>query len=263
MSTQAVSSSSIYQEIQGFYQNRQSDLQTLGSALQSGNLKAAQQSYQQLVSLGQSGPFSNAQPFDQTTRANDFEAIGQALSAGDLVGAQTALATLQQTFGQGSGPSTTATSSPAYSVRLSSTSGNGGGSGSSGSESIYEQTQAFRSARQSDLEQLGTALSSGDLKTATQDYQNLVQLGQQGPFASGQPFSRSDRTADFQAIGQALQSGSLATAQQEFTTLEDTFNNASSAGLQTGPLATNGIDPAIQSQTPQSQAQGLSLNVQG
>jgi hypothetical protein len=263
MSTQAVSSSSIYQEIQGFYQNRQSDLQTLGNSLQSGNLKAAQQSYQQLVSLGQSGPFSNAQPFDQTTRANDFEAICQALSAGDLVGAQTALATLQQTFGQASGPSTTPTSSPAYSVRLSSSDGNGGGSGSSGSESIYEQTQAFRSARQSDLEQLGTALSSGDLKTATQDYQNLVQLGQQGPFASGQPFSRSDRAADFQAIGQALQSGSLATAQQGFTTLENTFNNTSSAGLQTGPPSPNGTDPAIQSQTPQSQTQEVSLNVQG
>jgi soluble cytochrome b562 len=264
MSTQAVSSASIYQEIQGFYQNRQSDLQTLSSALQSGNLNAAQQSFQQLVSLGQSGPFSNAEPFNQANRASDFEAIGQALSAGNIAGAQTAFATLQQTFTQGNAASTTATSSPAYSVSLSKSGAGGSSSGSSGAESIYEQTQAFRSERQADLEQLGTALSSGDLKSATQDYQNLVQLGEQGPFASGQPFARSDRASDFQTVGQALQSGNLATAQQAFTTLENTFNSSGSAGLETGPPATNGINPAIQSQSPvQSQIQGVSLNVQG
>ena len=45
MSTAPVSSQSIYQELQTFYQDRQTDLSQLGSALQSGNLTGAQQAY--------------------------------------------------------------------------------------------------------------------------------------------------------------------------------------------------------------------------
>jgi hypothetical protein len=76
----------------------------------------------------------------------------------------------------------------------------------------------------------GQALSSGDLTTAEQDYQNLVALGKQGPFASGGAFQRSDRAQDFQAIGQALQSGSLTSAQQAYATLESTFGQHSNPG---------------------------------
>lgn len=235
MSTQAVTSSSIYQELQTFYQTRQSDLQALGSALQSGDLKAAQQAYSQLVSLGQSGPFGSTQPFQHSDRASDFAAIGQALSSGDLAGAQTAFAKLQQTFGQSN--SSSAASSPAYTVNLSTGSSSGlstgstsGTSGTSGTESIYQQLLDFRSARKTDLQQLGQALSSGDLTTAEQDYQNLVALGKQGPFSSGGAFRRSDRAQDFQAIGQALQSGSLTSAQQAYATLESTFGGHSNPG---------------------------------
>jgi hypothetical protein len=233
MSTQALSSSSIYQELQTFYQTRRSDLQALGSALQSGDLQAAQQEYSQLVSLGQSGPFGSTQPFQRSDRASDFAAIGKALSSGDLAGAQAAFAKLQQTFGQSN--SSSAAGSPAYTVNLStaSTSSSSSGStsgtsGTAGTESIYQQLQDFRSARKTDLQQLGQALSSGDLTTAEQDYQTLVALGQQGPFASGGPFQRSDRAQDFQAIGQALQSGSLASAQQAYATLESTFGQQQS-----------------------------------
>jgi len=259
MSTSAISSSSIYQELQTFYQTRQSDLQTLGSALQSGDLNAAQQAYGQLVSLGQSGPFGSTQPFQRSDRASDFAAIGKALSSGDLAGAQAAFAKLQQTFGQSN--SSSAAGSPAYKVNLStastgslntnltsgssssSSSGSTGGlstgstsgtSGTSGTESIYQQLQDFRSARKSDLQQLGQALSSGDLATAEQDYQNLVTLGQQGPFASGGAFQRSDRAQDFQAIGEALQSGSVTSAQQAYATLESTFGQQSSPVNQGG-----------------------------
>jgi len=227
MSTQAVSSLSIYQELQTFYQTRQSDLQALGSALQSGDLNAAQQAYSQLVSLGQSGPFRSTEPFQRSDRASDFEAIGQALSSGDLAGAQTAFAKLQQTFGQSN--SSNAQSSPAYTVNLS-TGSTSGTSGTSGTESIYQQLLDFRSARKTDLQQLGQALSSGDLTTAEQDYNNLVTLGQQGPFASGGPFQRSDRAQDFQAIGQALQSGSVTSAQQAYAALEGTFGQHSNPG---------------------------------
>ena len=67
MLTAAVSSPSIYQELQSFFQSRQTDVKQLGSALQSGNLAAAQ----------------------------SFEAIGTALQAGDLAGAQAAFAALK------------------------------------------------------------------------------------------------------------------------------------------------------------------------
>jgi hypothetical protein len=100
MSTSPVSNASIHQEIQAFNQNRRSDLQQLGQALQSGDLAAAQQAYNALATLGQSGPFSNAEPFHRSDRVSDFNAVGQALQAGELASAQSAFATLQSTFGR-------------------------------------------------------------------------------------------------------------------------------------------------------------------
>src|SRR5580658_6254475 len=92
MSTAAVSGQSIFQELQSFYQNRQVDLKQLGSALQSGDLNGAQQAYNALATLGQSGPFADSEPFSKSTRAQAFETIGQDLQAGDLDGAQAAFA---------------------------------------------------------------------------------------------------------------------------------------------------------------------------
>ena len=68
MSIAAVSSLSIFQELQSFYQNRQTDLKQLGSALQSGDLAGAQQAYSELAVLGEGRPFANSEPFSKTGR---------------------------------------------------------------------------------------------------------------------------------------------------------------------------------------------------
>jgi hypothetical protein len=98
MATTAVSTSSLYQELQTYFQQRSSDLQQLGQALQSGDLAGAQQEFQALQTLGQSGPFANGDAFKMSRREQDFEAIGQALQSGDLTGAQQAFAQLESTF---------------------------------------------------------------------------------------------------------------------------------------------------------------------
>ncbi len=100
MATAAVSSNSIYQELQQYFQQRGSDQQALGQALQSGDLAGAQQEYNALQTLAQSGPFANGGAYKVSQRQQDFAAIGQALQAGDLAGAQQAFAQLQSTFKQ-------------------------------------------------------------------------------------------------------------------------------------------------------------------
>ncbi len=100
MSTAAVPTSSIYQEVQAFYQQRGSDLQQLGKALQSGDLAGAQKEFAAIQTLGKSGPFASGDPFVSKQREQDFAAIGQALQSGDLAGAQQAFAQLQSTFHQ-------------------------------------------------------------------------------------------------------------------------------------------------------------------
>jgi hypothetical protein len=98
MSTSAVSSSSLYQQLQSYFQTRNSDEQKLGQALSSGNLANAQVAYNSITALGQEGPFANGDPFKLSQREQDFTAIGQALQSGNLAGAQQAFATLQSTF---------------------------------------------------------------------------------------------------------------------------------------------------------------------
>jgi len=224
MSTAAVSSSSIFQELQSFYQNRQTDLKQLGSALQSGDISVSQQAYNTLAALGQSGPFANSEPFSKSSRAQAFEAIGQDLQSGDLAGAQAAFATLT------SKPSNSGTSAQAATVSLSSTQPSATTSATvatGGASSIYQQLQAYRQQRQADLAQLGQDLEAGNLNAAQQDFSTLTALGQSGPNKNGQPFQRADRAQDFQAIGQAVQNGDLAGAQSAFASLADTFGKQS------------------------------------
>jgi hypothetical protein len=95
MSTAAVSTTSIYQELQTYFQARSSDLKQLGQALQSGDLAGAQQEFSAIQNLGQGGPFANGNAFKVSQREQDFAAIGQALQAGDLAGAQQAFAQLK------------------------------------------------------------------------------------------------------------------------------------------------------------------------
>jgi len=98
MSTAAVSSSSIYQELQAYFQQRGSDQKVLGQALKAGDLAGAQKEFDAIQSLGQSGPFASGNAYIRTQRQQDFAAVGQALKAGDLAGAQKAFAELQSTF---------------------------------------------------------------------------------------------------------------------------------------------------------------------
>jgi hypothetical protein len=103
MSTAAVSSSSISQQLQQYFQTRTTDLRQLGQALQSGDLSAAQTAFSNVATLGKSGPVANGNPFYSSQREQDFTAIGQALQSGDLAGAQKALEALRSTVGKGTG----------------------------------------------------------------------------------------------------------------------------------------------------------------
>ena len=218
MSTAAVSSTSIFQELQSFYQGRQADLKQLGSDLQSGDLSGAQQSYNALAALGQNGPFANSEPFSKSSKAQAFESIGQDLQSGDLAGVQAAFATL--TGNQSS--SATSSQTAAAVVNLISTQPTA--TAAESASSIYQQLQAYRQQRQADVTQLGQDLQSGNLTAAQTDFNTLTTLGQSGPNKNGQPFQQADRAQDFQTIGQALQSGNLSLAQSAFASLTGKFS---------------------------------------
>jgi hypothetical protein len=216
MSTQPVSNS-LFQELQSFYQSRSADVKQLGSALQAGNLKKAEQVYGALVALGQNGPFSNSEAFASPGRANAFEAVGQALQTGDLAGAQAAFAKLQQASSQHQGALVNA----AFVVTITSTQ----------NQPVEQDKTGFWRQRKLDLDQLGTALQSEDTAAVQKAYDALVALGQSGPLRNGATFHRASRAADFATIGQALQSGDLAGAQQAFSALEDSFKPQTTALL--------------------------------
>jgi hypothetical protein len=83
-----------------FFQSRLSDLQDLGQSLQSGNLTGAEQDFNSIQSLAQTGPF-NGKAFGVNQREQDFSAIGQALQSGDISGAKQDFAKLESTFSDG------------------------------------------------------------------------------------------------------------------------------------------------------------------
>jgi Skp family chaperone for outer membrane proteins len=235
MSTAAVSTLSIFQELQSFYQNRQADLKQVGNALQSGDLTGAEQAYKALAVLGEGGPFANSEPFSKSSRAQAFDALGEAIQAGDVARAQADFATLT---GNHINP---AQATPAAVVNLTGTQPS---NASDSASSIYQQLQAYRQQRQADLAQLGQALQSGDLTGAQQAFDALTALGQSGPNKNGQLFQRADRTQDFQAIGQALQSSDLAGAQSAFASLAGTFGPQSQQA-QSAISAYNGVTEII------------------
>jgi hypothetical protein len=98
MSTSPVSTGSLNQQIHEYFQTRQSDLQQLGQDLQAGNTSAAQSDFNNIVSLGQSGPLPNGEAFLLPQRQTDFNNIGEALQNGNLSGAQQAFTELADTF---------------------------------------------------------------------------------------------------------------------------------------------------------------------
>ena len=76
MSTSAVSSSSLYQQLQHYFGVRHSDLNQLGKALSNGDLAGAQKVYNNIVALGQKGPVANGNPFINNQREQDFTGAG-------------------------------------------------------------------------------------------------------------------------------------------------------------------------------------------
>src|SRR6476646_7431133 len=98
MTTAAISTSSIHQDLHTYFQQRSADLQKLGQAIRSGDLAAAQQDYKAIQDLGQSGPFANGDPFQMSQRERAFEVIGKALQSGDLSAAQQAFHHLISSF---------------------------------------------------------------------------------------------------------------------------------------------------------------------
>jgi len=227
MSTAPVSSSSIYQEIQTYFQQRTSDVTQLGQDLNAGNVAHAPQDFATLQSLGQGGPFASGDPFAPgNAREQDFAAIGQALQSGNLSAAQQAFAQLQNTFKNGGGggsDSIASAISDAASVLTQASAVTQNSSPPPPTNSIYQQLRQYYQQRSADVSQLGQDLASGNSANAQQDITALQNLGESGPFKSGNPFGNKQRESDFAAVGQALQTGDLASAQQAFGELEATF----------------------------------------
>jgi hypothetical protein len=121
--------------------------------------------------------------------------------------------------------------------------------------SLNQQIQQYFHTRQTDLQDLGKALGTGDLAGAQAAFQAIAQLGQGGPFANGDPFANSQREQDFTAIGNALQSGDLTGAQQAFSDLKATFGK-NSGGSQ--PPVT---DPILTSVPPSTAGPEIVLNL--
>lgn len=221
MSTAPISSGSIYQELQTYFQQRTSEVSQLGQDLTAGNVANAQQDFATLQSLGQGGPFASGDPFAPgNAREQDFAAIGQALQSGNLSAAQQAFAQLQSTFknGGGGGSDSIASAVSAAGSALTQNS-----TPPPPANSIYQQLRQYYQQRSADISQLGQDLASGNSANAQQDITALQNLGENGPFKGGNPFGNKQREADFGAVGQALQSGDLAGAQQAFAQLEATF----------------------------------------
>jgi hypothetical protein len=101
---------------QKYLSERNPEVQQLKDALQSGDLAAAQQDYNNLVALGNK-VLHKDNPFLRSDRALDFNAIGGALQNGDLDGARKAFAALENTYklppaaNPSSSPTATATAS--------------------------------------------------------------------------------------------------------------------------------------------------------
>jgi hypothetical protein len=104
--TPSTSSTTLWQK---YISERRPEVQQLKDALQSGDLAAAQQDYNNLVALGNK-VLHKDNPFTRSDRALDFNAVGGALQNGDLAGAQQAFGVLESTFQQKLPPETAASS---------------------------------------------------------------------------------------------------------------------------------------------------------
>jgi len=170
MSVSGISSSSLYdfntQNVQNNFQQIQQAFQQLGQALQSGNLSAAQSDFASLQKLvPQLSSTSSSQSNNPIAQA--FNQLAKDLQSGNLSAAQQDFTTIQQDF-QNQATQNQTQPSPGHHHHHR-------GSG----ESAISQL----------LDQLGTALQSGDLSSAQSAFTALQQAftqttGQSSPQSS-------------------------------------------------------------------------------
>ena len=96
---------------QKYLSERRPEVHQLKEALESGDLSAAQQAYNNLLALGKQ-VLHKDNPFLRRDRALDFNAIGGALQNGDLDGARQAFEALHDTFRHNRPPVATSSVSP-------------------------------------------------------------------------------------------------------------------------------------------------------
>jgi outer membrane protein assembly factor BamD (BamD/ComL family) len=177
MSVSGISSSNLFDSINQTTQNSmqqfQKEFQQLGRDLQSGNLSAAQSDF---VTLQQLGPQSSSTAAAQSSSpiAQAFNQLAQDLQSGNISGAQQDFANIQQAF------QNQASQSRGHHHHHH----GGGDSGGSAISQLFDQ--------------LGQALQSGNLSSAQQAYNSLVQdfqqLGQGTGQAVAQPSSSLSST---------------------------------------------------------------------
>jgi len=187
MSISSVQSTSSYN-----YTNRtdqfaqvRSDFLSLGTALQSGDLKAAQAAFTKLQTDAPGiANQANAQGAAGSSTSDNFATLASALQSGDLSGAQKAFAAIQQAAPHGR------------------------------HHHHHGGTAATSSGLGQDFQSLASALQTGDLSGA----QNAFSAIQQTQQAQDDSPSAGDgkKNGNFQTLATALQSGDLKGAQQAF-----------------------------------------------
>ncbi|MGC2818778.1 MAG: hypothetical protein WA198_03780 [Candidatus Sulfotelmatobacter sp.] len=163
MSVSGISSSSLFNTsgVQSLFQQFQQTFQQLGKDLQSGNLSAAQSDFATLQNLGSQNSTATSQSNSPIAQA--FSQLAKDLQSGNLSAAQQDFSTIQQDFQNQSAQGQTQSAQGHHHH-------NGGG----GSSEISQL-----------LNQLGTALQSGDLSTAQQAYTSLAQQFQPSSQSTG------------------------------------------------------------------------------
>jgi outer membrane protein assembly factor BamD (BamD/ComL family) len=188
MSVSGISTSSLYHynSAQTSVQQIQQTFQQLGQDLQSGNLSAAQSDFAALLKLApqlSSTPTSSAQ--NSSPIAQAFRQLARDLQSGNLSAAQQDFSTIQQDFqNQAAQSQTSATRTQGHHHHHHHHQG-----GSSGSSEVSQL-----------LDQLGTALQSGNLASAQQAFSSLQQRFQQSAPGNGSQIEPSPSSSNSVSI---------------------------------------------------------------
>jgi hypothetical protein len=232
----------LQQQQQNPLQQMRKDFSQLASALQSGNLSAAQSDYSKIQQLmQQNGSALSTGSTSANSVQKDFSALGQALKSGDIGQAQTAFSQMQKDFQATRQASIVAPAAEDQYVPSTS----------------QQQALSVKQQVQQDYAQLTSSLQSGDLTGAQSAFASLQQaLQSQGTIAEATPIggppipstptnSSDPITTDFNALGSALSSGNLTQAQSAFSQLEKDIQTTQQAtGLQAqNPAGLGAITP--------------------